>query len=146
MTVYLDTSVRALVILQDEGWPAIDAWLTALPGAPTISDFGWGEFASAIGIRVRSGRIDARSGETTLAKAAEIVKEWPRTEITAKDIAHGTSLVGRFELGLRLPDALHVAVAHRLGYQLLTNDRRQAAAAAALSYPVINPLEGHTPP
>ena len=146
MTAYLDTSVLALVILQDEGWPAMGAWLTALPNAPTISDFGWGEFVSAVGIRVRSGRIDAPGGDITLAMAAEIVRDWPRVAITPTDVEHGTSLLGRFELGLRLPDALHIAAAHRLGYSLVATDRRQSAAAAAFSYPVINPLEGSLRP
>jgi predicted nucleic acid-binding protein len=40
--------------------------------------------------------------------------------------------VRRFALGLRTPDALHLAICRRLDLPLLTFDRRQAAAAAAL--------------
>ncbi len=48
-------------------------------------------------------------------------------------------LLERFELGLRAGDALHLAIAQRLGTPLVTLDRRLATAAAAVGLEVIVP-------
>ena len=53
-------------------------------------------------------------------------------ESTPTDIAGATLHVRRFELILRGPDAVHLAIAQRLGAVLYTFDERIAAAAAAL--------------
>ena len=47
----------------------------------------------------------------------------------------------RFELGLRLPDAIHIATAGRLGFTLVSTDIRQVRAAASLGVVAINPLQ-----
>ncbi len=54
------------------------------------------------------------------------------TEAESADMRVASTFVRRFELGLRAPDALHVAVCHRLGLPLFTFDERQAAAAERL--------------
>ncbi len=55
-----------------------------------------------------------------------------RVELVAADIAAATAFLRRLDLTLRTPDALHVAVAQRLGSELLTFDARMAASARAL--------------
>ena len=49
---------------------------------------------------------------------------------------HSYIYVRRFDLALRAPDALHLAIARRLDATLVTLDRRLAAAAGELGIAV----------
>jgi predicted nucleic acid-binding protein len=49
--------------------------------------------------------------------------------------------VRRFDLKLRAPDALHLAICRRLQARLVTLDNNLARAARALDVPCINPAE-----
>ncbi len=68
---------------------------------------------------------------------AENIARRVTTEVD--DVARATRLVKRFELGLRMPDALILAIAQRLSMAIATQDRRQAAAAEALGLRLIQP-------
>lgn len=98
-----------------------------------ISDFGALELASAIGNRLRSGTL---SGDEAAMILAEFDSWHPDacTMITmaSEDMTMATAIVRRFDLGMRAPDALHLAMCVRSGADLLTYDAAQAKAAAAL--------------
>jgi hypothetical protein len=53
-------------------------------------------------------------------------------EFHASDARLAYTYVRRFDLALRTPDALHIAIARRLDTTLVTSDRRMARAAAEL--------------
>ncbi len=53
-------------------------------------------------------------------------------ETTRADVDAAIQLVRRFDLVLRGPDALHIAMAQRLGARLCTFDARMATAAAGV--------------
>jgi uncharacterized protein len=53
-------------------------------------------------------------------------------EVHAVDVRLAGIYVRRFDLGLRAPDAVHIAIARRLDATLVTLDRRLAAAAREL--------------
>ncbi len=53
-------------------------------------------------------------------------------DFKASDIRLANVYVRRFELMLRVPDALHAAVCKRAGHRLVTLDKRLAAAAKDL--------------
>jgi len=57
-------------------------------------------------------------------------------EIRPDDVRLAGAYVRRFDLALRAPDALHIAVARRLDVALVTLDRRMAAAARELGVAV----------
>ena len=57
-------------------------------------------------------------------------------DIAATDARLAYIYVRRFDLGLRAPDALHLAIARRLDATLVTLDRRLAAAAGELGIAV----------
>lgn len=57
-------------------------------------------------------------------------------EINTVDVRLADAYVRRFDLALRVPDALHLAIARRLDVALLTLDRRMAAAARELGIAV----------
>ena len=53
-------------------------------------------------------------------------------DVHASDVRLANAFVRRFDLMLRAPDAMHVAVARRLDVTLATLDRRLARAAREL--------------
>jgi len=60
-------------------------------------------------------------------------------EIIAADIARAATFLRRLDLILRTPDAIHIAIAERIGATLVTFDRQMAAAARALGMAVATP-------
>lgn len=138
MKAYFDASGFAALILQDGGWQAIDRWLMATRPLPTLSDFGWGEFISSVGIRVRTQQFDDAQAHAAIVKATEVLQPWGRVSLQSDDVAEATKLVARFELGLKLPDAIHIAVARRLDQILVTTDLQQLRAATRIGMAVVN--------
>ena len=55
-----------------------------------------------------------------------------RVEMTPGDLAAATVFLRRLDLPLRTPDALHIAIAQRVGAMLVTFDRQMAASARTL--------------
>jgi uncharacterized protein len=98
-----------------------------------VSDFAAAEVASALSRLVRMGRLQSTDGAACLSdfdvwRAAMT----SAAEIHAVDVRLAGTYVRRFDLGLRAPDALHLAIARRLDATLVTSDRRLAAAAREL--------------
>lgn len=90
------------------------------------------EFAAAVAARWRAGTAPAPPDELCRlfdgwAEARAVV-----VPIVDADWRIADHFVRRFELRLRAPDALHVAVCRRLGARLLSFDDDQLAAAQAL--------------
>mgnify|MGYP002784078813 FL=1 len=111
---------RALAVIKAAGVVAVDIFALA-------------EFASAVGTRLRSGRLKETQGHEILGTfrlwlslAAEPV------DAVNDDHHSAATMLSRFDLNLRPPDALHRAVALRLGLEMLTFDARQSVAARAL--------------
>jgi uncharacterized protein len=111
-------------------------------GPPVVSDFAIGEVCSAISIRVRRSEIQRAEADEAISDLELWVESIAhRVATEAEDIARATRLVRRFELGLRMPDALILAIAQRLSMVVATQDYRQAAAATALGLRVIQPSQ-----
>lgn len=142
MIAYLDASSLTALIVRDPGWAIIKTLVAEQATEVNLSDFGWGEFVSALALRVRRGAATSEEAHRVIAEAPLLVGGWRKREIISADITAGTELVARFDLKLRLPDAIHVAIAQRLEATLVTGDKRQAAAAEALGAAVFNPLAG----
>ncbi|TPG54180.1 type II toxin-antitoxin system VapC family toxin [Sphingomonas glacialis] len=140
MKAYFDTSAFAAILLEDDRWQDIAEWVDAQQIQGSISDFGWGEFVSAIGIRVRLGRALASDALDFLGLVPARLRGWSRVAIVPADIAAATDMLSKFALGLKLPDAIHIAVAQRLGLTLVSTDIRQVRAAVSLGVAAINPL------
>lgn len=86
--------------------------------------------------------LEFSRGEAEIALAgfdAWLAQMPTRMEIAAADIVLATTYLRRFDLALRTPDALHLAIARRLGATLVTFDRAMAAAARALGMAVVLP-------
>ena len=109
-------------------------WLTQQGTSDlTISDWVITEFASALSVKVRMGRLSVANR----AKAASLFTRLQGDSIAVMPITRDHFLAAaRFAnqsgLGLRAGDALHVAVAAELGATLCTMDKRVAEAAVVL--------------
>ena len=64
-----------------------------------------------------------------------------RAIMMSSDISDATIMLQRFDIPLKLPDALHIAIARRLGASLISTDRQQVSAAKKLGVDCLNPLE-----
>lgn len=141
MRAYFDASALAAIILQDSSAAAVISWSEKVDARPVVSDFGRGEVASAVSIRVRSRRMTIDQAEVVLAETDRRLARWEQQNVVSDDIRWATGLVRRFDLPLRLPDAIHVAVAQRIGLTLVTTDEDQFRAASSIGAPAVNPTQ-----
>jgi predicted nucleic acid-binding protein len=137
LTCYLDSSVVLPTLVKEPASAAVDAFMSTVAQEMLVSDFAAAEVASALSRLVRMGRLQASDGAACLTdfdvwRAAMTTAP----EINAADVRLAGAYVRRFDLGLRAPDALHVAIARRLDVALVTLDRRMAAAAGELGVTV----------
>jgi predicted nucleic acid-binding protein len=140
VSLYLGASLVIALLTDDALHARADRFASSDPGAFIISDLATAEFASALGRQVRMGTIsieEARAGLATLdvwtRRAANQI------ETTGADIAVASTFLRRLDLPLKTPDAIHIAIAQRVGATLVTFDRQMAASARALGTAVITP-------
>lgn len=136
--ILLDASALAPIFIANATSAPIRRFLREEPRSLIVSDFAAGEFASVVARYVRMKEFDEEQGRLVLAT----FDAWrPANTIGAvtepADLRVADSFVRRFDLKLRLPDAIYLATAQRLEAPLLTFDAVQAEAALALGLPSI---------
>jgi uncharacterized protein len=136
VTVYLDPSIIVALLIAEALTARAEAFIRA--GAPVliVSDFAATEFASGVSRKVRMGEItrdQARDGFA--AFDAWSAAETQRIETVSADITAAQAFLRRLDLSLRTGDAIHIAIAQRLGAALATFDAKMAASARALGLP-----------
>lgn len=141
MSVYLDASVLTSILVQEPATSAVRAYLIGSGQELLVSDFAAAEVASALSRLVRMRLLDVadasgRLGDFEIWRAAAASP----VDLHAADARLAYAYVRRFDLMLRAPDALHLAIARRLDIALVTLDRRLANAAGELGIPVEGPL------
>ena len=137
MNVYLDASVLVALLTVDPLTGRADAFMRTHEPEVVISDFAATEVVSATARRVRMRQITPKDAAATFSVLdAWIARKGGRTPMTSEDIERADAVMRRLDLTLRTPDALHIAMAERLGATLATFDSGMAAAARALGLPV----------
>ena len=133
MSVYVDASVLVALITVDTLTTRAEAFLRRHRPSLLVSDFAVAEVSSAIARRVRTGELTSETARVALATFdAWTARVAGRVELISADIAAATAFLRRLDLTLRTPDALHIALAQRLGSELLTFDARMATSARTL--------------
>ena len=140
VAAYLDASMIVPAFLKEPNSALANTWLRTTANTLLVSDLASSEVSSAISIALRTDRIDQ-------AEADEILDAYDfwRASLTQPadvendDVRIAETFVRRFELNLRAPDAIHAAMAYRLGATLITLDRRLLRAASALGVEAISP-------
>jgi predicted nucleic acid-binding protein len=136
----LDASVLVPLVLSEPQHPDVAGFLRDRRGPFTVTSFAAGEAVSAIGRHVRKDRLSAADAREAIAD----LEAWYglTSRIAAMedgDIRAATAFVSRFDLALRLPDAIHLAGAARLAVPLLTLDDRLLRAADQLGIAAVRP-------
>ena len=137
MSVYLDASVLLPTLIEEPGSAAVDRFIADLDEEMIISEFAAAEVASALSRLVRTGMMaPADAGERLADFDAWRGAAASDLDLQASDVRLANVFVRRFDLMLRAPDALHIALCRRCDLTLATMDRRRTQAADALGVTV----------
>ncbi len=136
MGLYLDASVILPTLVEEASSQVVEQFIRTTSDQIVISAFAAAEVTSAISRLVRTGQLERQDTFIRLndfdawqAAATEPV------DLQASDIRLAHNYVRRFELMLRVPDAIHIAICRRLDLTLVTLDQRMALAATELGVP-----------
>ena len=140
MITYVDSSVLLPTLIAEPTTEAVYDFLGAGDRKLLISDFAAAEVASALSRLVRRAVLTGADASERLAdfEVWRAAMSAP-VDIAASDARLAYIYVRRFDLGLRAPDALHLAIARRVDATLATLDRRLAKAARDLGIAVDEP-------
>ena len=134
---YLDTSVVAALFLADAYRERAYRILGDSEVQPAISDFVAAEFASSIARRVRMGELTKReAGDAFVDFDRWRANSVANVLMDAADMRAVEAILRRLDLPLRAPDALHIAIAQRIGAELATFDEKMASSAHTLAVPL----------
>lgn len=138
MSLYLDASVILPTLVKEPSSSRVDGFMTDATQVMLVSEFASAETASALSRLVRTGILDSQDAKERL----EDFDAWRAAEASTVDVEGADAraaavIVRRFDLMLRAPDALHLAICRRRDAQLVTLDGRLAAAAGALGLTVV---------
>jgi predicted nucleic acid-binding protein len=137
LSVCLDTSVVVALFLPDPFVGRAHAFLAGGPTDVVISEFASAEFASVAGLRVRTRALTRQVARAAFSSLDGWTMRYAiSVEMLADDVRAANVMLRRLDLVLRAPDAIHIAIARRLGAELATFDARMAASARALGVPV----------
>ena len=137
MSAYLDASVLVSVFTTDDHTPRVLAWLARASERLCVSDWTLAEFSSAVAIGVRTARLtigDRDDAETALQ--SWLSSQRPPEPVHSDDVRTARSLLRATALPLRAADALHLAIAQRIGHAVVSFDSRMCEAAVDLGIAV----------
>jgi predicted nucleic acid-binding protein len=133
---YLDTNAIIGLLTTDPLTPRVTAQLRHVSGPMIISDFAAAEFSGVIARKMRTGIITRQYALDALTALDRLSARISRTGLETGDIPRADSFLRRLDLPLLAPDAIHIAIAQRLGATLVTFDQRMASAARTLGIAV----------
>jgi predicted nucleic acid-binding protein len=119
----------------------VQAWFENRAGEGlSISDWVTSEVSSALAFKLRTGSLDLPLRAAALAAFARMVEDvLVVLPVAAPHFQAAARFADRHELGLRAPDALHLAVCADHGATLVTLDHRLLAAAPILGVTAESP-------
>ena len=128
MSIYLDASLVIATLVKEAASAAVEAYLKTRPER-LLSDFAAAEVAAALSRLARMNLLTATEAASRLAdfEAWRAATTSP-VEVHAADVRLAYAYVRRFDLMLRAPDALHLAIARRADATVATLDRRMMTA------------------
>jgi hypothetical protein len=136
LRTYLDASVLVSMFSIDANSPRAQGLLASIDPDLSLSDWGVTEFSSALAVGMRVGRLTAADRDAAEASLGSWLGANGLPEpVQPDDIRMGRSLIRATPLPLRASDALHLAVAQRLGDAVATFDVQMARAAIDLGIP-----------
>jgi predicted nucleic acid-binding protein len=131
---YIDTSVLVAALVRETHTRRAERLLTGgSDGDLATSDWTLAEFSSALSIKLRVGGIDMEGRKAALEALAVMLNESiVLLPVERAQFRLAARYADQHQVGLRAPDALHLAVAAERGATLCTLDQRLAAAGKSL--------------
>lgn len=136
--LYLDTSFIAPLVLNEDVSAEVEAFVTKQPpGSLAVSHWTRMEFASLVAREVRMKNFSTQNAELVLSEFEALVEQSCQVWLpSAADYDLARTFVVKFESGLRVSDALHLAIAKNHGAtKVLTLDAGLLKAAKLLQVP-----------
>jgi uncharacterized protein len=134
---YIDTSVLYDFYIKGTRTKKVQTFINHHQGELTISLWVKTEFYGALGRRVRDGALPSALAE----RAAQRFENHHLQGLYAICVVNSAAfeqaalLTRRFKLGIKSPDALHLAIAKLEGLELITSDQALANTAKQLQLP-----------
>jgi len=137
--IYVDTSALVPLFIREAKSEAVVEWLESSGERLALSEWTLVEFASAAAIKVRSGQTAPNLGKQAKARVNAFARRHCTVAVPGREeFRRAGELAGDARLKLRAGDALHLAIALRLGAQgLLCLDKAMAASARSLGINVL---------
>ena len=136
MSHYLDTNAVIGLLTADPLTPRVTALLRQVAGPMIVSDFTAAEFAGVIGRKMRTGVIPRQYALDALAALDQFSLRVSRIALEPSDVPCADGFLRRLNLPLLVADAIHIAIAQRLGATLVTFDQRMASMARTIGIAV----------
>lgn len=128
----IDTSVLVSAFTKEDATEEVLAWFAEERTSPlAINDWTCVEFASALMIKVRDGRLSTDSQNAIQLKFKAERRAFHLLEVTREHFKLAEQLCQRSRFGIRSGDALHAAVALLSDSTLVTRDKTLIAASGA---------------
>ena len=132
--IYLDTSLLVAALTPERRTVEVLDWLKQQdPAELSISDWVICEFSSALSVKMRTGQINAAQRAGALTSFAQL---WGSSisvlSVSRAQFRTAARFADQHPLGLRSPDALHLAICADQGATLCTLDQPLSQAGASL--------------
>jgi len=134
LTLYLDTSLLVAALTREADTNRMQAWLGAQePDDLAMSEWVTTEFSAALSIKLRTGQIEATHRADALAMFRHLMAEsFTILSVSGLQFRTAARFADQSALGLRVGDALHLAICADHGATLCTLDRRLGEAGPPL--------------
>lgn len=137
MKVYVDADILVSLLSPDANTSRASAALGRGMLQVLVSDFGGAEFASVISRKVRMREIGVAEARSILTDYDQWIDTFAQVAtLQTSDVTLCTHYLRRLDLALKTPDAMHIAIASRLGGAILSFDRKLIRSAKKLGVAV----------
>lgn len=136
--IYLDTSVLVAYYVPELLSSKAEERIISAP-AIYVSELTQIEFFAALSLRLRLGEIERTDIERIASMFSNHLADglYGLLHLSTNVYRLARTWIARFDLPLKAPDALHLAVAHLERLQLVTADHQLARNATALDLDVL---------
>jgi predicted nucleic acid-binding protein len=132
--IYVDTSALVPAFIHEPKSGEVLAWIEASGERLAISEWSITEFASAVAIKVRTGRVSAALAKQAWTRFLDFAKKHCLVAVPNRsEFRRAAALAGDPSLHLRAADAMHLAIAEAVQVKgVLSFDEAMVESAKAL--------------